>query len=109
MFEKFQKTEKRLTVTVKERDSLKLKSIVLINKAKGGGIIDEAELIQALNSGKVTAAGIDVFKNEPTPSAALLAHEKISLTPHIGAATLEAQDRIGEELAEFIQANFPLS
>jgi D-3-phosphoglycerate dehydrogenase len=82
--------------------------VILINLARGG-IIDEAELIQALNSGKVTAAGIDVFKNEPTPSAALLAHEKISLTPHIGAATLEAQDRIGEELAEFIQANFPLS
>lgn len=82
--------------------------VILINLARGG-IIDEAELIQALNSGKVRAAGIDVFKNEPTPSAGLLSHPSISLTPHIGAATVEAQDRIGAELAEFIMANFPLS
>lgn len=82
--------------------------VILINLARGG-IIDESELIQALDSGKVRAAGIDVFKNEPTPSKNLLSHPKISLTPHIGAATVEAQDRIGEELAEFIMANFPLN
>lgn len=81
--------------------------VILINLARGG-IIDEAELIQALDSGKVRAAGIDVFKNEPTPSTALLSHPSISLTPHIGAATVEAQDRIGAELAEFIMDNFPL-
>ena len=82
--------------------------VILINLARGG-IIDESELLNALNSGKVRAAGIDVFKNEPTPSENLLAHERISLTPHIGAATVEAQDRIGEELAEFIKTNFPLN
>lgn len=81
--------------------------VILINLARGG-IIDEVELIEALDSGHVRAAGIDVFKNEPTPSEALLTHHRISLTPHVGAATIEAQDRIGEELADTIKTNFPL-
>ncbi len=90
-----------------ELDKMK-EGVILINLARGG-IIDEAELIHALNTGKVRAAGIDVFKNEPTPSEALLAHNRISLTPHVGAATVEAQDRIGQELADFITTNFPLN
>lgn len=76
-------------------------SVVLVNAARGG-VIDEAELMEALNSGKVAHAGLDVFNNEPTPSLELLQHPKISLTPHIGAATEEAQERIGIELAELI-------
>lgn len=75
--------------------------VVLVNAARGG-VIDEAELMEALNSGKVAHAGLDVFNNEPTPSLELLQHPKISLTPHIGAATEEAQERIGIELAELI-------
>ncbi|MBG6234241.1 D-3-phosphoglycerate dehydrogenase [Pedobacter sp. CAN_A7] len=71
-----------------------------------GGTIDEQALIDALDSGKVGFAGLDVFDNEPTPLAALLSHPKISLTPHIGAATNEAQERIGEELAGLIIAHF---
>ena len=59
-------------------------------------------LINALNSGKVAHAGLDVFKGEPQPNADILNHPKISLTPHIGAATNEAQERIGIELAEKI-------
>jgi D-3-phosphoglycerate dehydrogenase len=55
-----------------------------------------------LNSGKVAGAGIDVFENEPAPKSQLLQHPKISLTPHIGASTKEAQERIGIELAEKI-------
>ena len=66
---------------------------------------DEDALMAALDSGKVAAAGLDVFENEPTPRADLLAHPKIALTPHIGAATSEAQDRIGIELADQILAN----
>jgi D-3-phosphoglycerate dehydrogenase len=58
--------------------------------------------LAALDSGKVLFAGLDVFENEPTPEIQLLMHPKISLTPHIGAATLEAQDRIGTELAQQI-------
>jgi len=71
-----------------------------------GGTIDEQALIEALNSGKVSFAGLDVFDNEPTPAAALLAHPKISLTPHIGASTNEAQERIGTELANLIIDHF---
>ena len=71
-----------------------------------GGTIDEAALIAALDSGKVAFAGLDVFDNEPTPSTAVLQHAKISLTPHIGAATNEAQERIGVELATLIIEHF---
>lgn len=75
----------------------------LINCARGG-IVNEVELINALNSDKLSFAGLDVFDNEPTPQMQILMHTQISLTPHIGAATLEAQDRIGTELASQIEA-----
>ena len=71
-----------------------------------GGTIDEQALINALDSGKVAFAGLDVFDNEPSPLQALLTHPKISLTPHIGASTNEAQERIGTELANLIIDHF---
>ena len=74
-------------------------NVGIVNCARGG-VIDEVALIKALDSEKVLFAGLDVFENEPTPEIQILMHPKISLTPHIGAATLEAQDRIGTELAE---------
>jgi D-3-phosphoglycerate dehydrogenase len=61
-------------------------------------------LLHALDHGPLAAAGLDVFVDEPTPAVQVLMHPKVSLTPHIGAATLEAQDRIGEELADQIIA-----
>ena len=61
---------------------------------------DETELINYIDKKKVSFAGLDTFENEPTPSVKLLMHPKISLSPHIGAATSEAQDRIGIELAD---------
>jgi D-3-phosphoglycerate dehydrogenase len=70
----------------------------IINAARGG-VIDEVALVKALDGGHLSFAGLDTFENEPKPEVKLLMHEKISLTPHIGAATLEAQNRIGEELA----------
>lgn len=73
--------------------------VILINTARGG-VIKEDDLLEALNSGKVACAGLDVFENEPKPSVAILNNPKVSLTPHIGAATNEAQERIGVELAE---------
>jgi D-3-phosphoglycerate dehydrogenase len=73
----------------------------LINCARGG-VVDEAAMIEALDSGKLAFAGLDVYESEPTPALQVLMHPKISLTPHIGAATLEAQDRIGTELAQQI-------
>lgn len=75
--------------------------VMLVNTARGGSI-DEDALLQALNSGKVAAAALDVFENEPNPRKELLTHPNLSLTPHVGAATVEAQDRIGLELAERI-------
>lgn len=73
----------------------------LVNAARGG-VIDEVALVDALDSNKVAFAGLDVFENEPTPAVKILMHNNISLTPHIGAATAQAQDRIGTELAEQI-------
>lgn len=73
----------------------------IINAARGG-IINEVELIEALDSGKVAFAGLDVFEEEPTPAVQVLMHPNISLTPHIGSSTLEAQNRIGTELAQQI-------
>lgn len=87
-------------ITKKEMDLMKT-GVILINAARGG-VIDEMDLVDALNSGKIAHAALDVFENEPTPDQALLTHPKISLTPHIGAATEEAQERIGIELAELI-------
>jgi D-3-phosphoglycerate dehydrogenase len=71
-----------------------------------GGLIDEDALITALDSGKISFAALDVFDNEPTPRVDILTHPKISLTPHIGASTNEAQERIGLELANLIIAHF---
>tara|TARA_B100001057_G_scaffold291964_1_gene292033 strand:- start:1719 stop:2669 length:951 start_codon:yes stop_codon:yes gene_type:complete len=73
----------------------------IINAARGG-VIDEVALVSALDSNKLAFACLDTFENEPKPEVKLLMHPKISLTPHIGAATLEAQDRIGVELGQQI-------
>mgnify|MGYP003323823789 FL=1 len=75
----------------------------IINAARGG-IIDEVALVNALDNGKLAFACLDTYENEPKPAIKLLMHPRISLTPHIGAATLEAQDRIGLELATQIKA-----
>jgi D-3-phosphoglycerate dehydrogenase len=83
-----------------------MKQGVAIINASRGGVVDENALLAALDSGKVNFAGLDVFDNEPNPNKALLSHDKIATTPHVGAATLEAQDRIGLELAELIIAEF---
>ena len=85
------------------REELKLMKdgAAIINCARGG-VIDEVALVEALDKDKIAFAGLDVFEKEPTPEMRLLMHPKISLTPHIGASTLEAQDRIGTELAEQI-------
>jgi D-3-phosphoglycerate dehydrogenase / 2-oxoglutarate reductase len=79
-----------------------MKNGVGVVNCSRGGTIDEDALIDALNSGKLSFAGLDVFDNEPTPRQDLLTHPKVSLTPHIGASTNEAQERIGTELANLI-------
>lgn len=74
------------------------KGAALVNAARGG-VVDEVALVEALDNEQLSFAALDTFENEPKPEIKLLMHPKISLTPHIGAATVEAQDRIGEELA----------
>ena len=82
--------------------ALMKKNAVVINTSRGG-TINEAELIEALDNGVIAGACLDVFENEPRPNAALLKHSKIITTPHIGAATAEAQERIGLEIAENVK------
>jgi len=85
-----------------EAEIEKMKTGVGIVNAARGGVIDEVALVNAIESKKVKFAGLDVFENEPRPEIQLLMNPELSLTPHIGAATLEAQSRIGTELAEQI-------
>jgi len=77
------------------------KGAVIVNAARGG-VVDEMALIQALESGQIASAALDVYENEPQPEVQLLMNPNLSLTPHIGAATGEAQNRIGTELADQI-------
>jgi len=77
----------------------------LLNCARGG-VVDEAALLEALNSGKLAGAGVDVFEEEPTKNVELVNHPKVSVTPHIGASTAEAQTRIGEEVVSIIKKFF---
>jgi D-3-phosphoglycerate dehydrogenase len=81
------------------------KGVILINASRGG-VIDEVALLQAIENKQIYAAALDVFINEPEPSADILCNKNISLSPHIGASTLEAQERIGAELAEKINNFF---
>ena len=87
----------KYVIDTKEFELMK-NGVGIINAARGG-VINEDELIKRLDNDKISFAALDTFENEPNPSIKLLMHPKISLTPHIGAATNEAQDRIGIELA----------
>ena len=92
--------QKEFVIGQKEFDLMK-NGAALVNCARGG-VVDEEALLKALDSGKLAFAGLDVFINEPTPAKNVLSHPKISLTPHTGASTNEAQDRIGISLEEQI-------
>jgi len=87
-----------------EENLAKMKDGVIIVNTSRGTNVDEAALLAALNSGKVLAAGLDVFAEEPSANPALYAHPNVSCTPHIGAGTREAQARIGAELVDIIAA-----
>ena len=91
----------------KKELQLMKKTAYLINCARGK-VVDEAALLEALNNGEIAGAGIDVFEEEPTKNENLINHEKVSVTPHIGAATEEAQTRIGEEVVSVIKEFFNL-
>ena len=92
--------DKKPIISKTEFDLMK-EGVKIVNAARGG-VIDEDDLIEAVNNGKVGAVALDVFVGEPQPRLDVLSLQNTSLTPHIGAATTEAQDRIGTELAEKI-------
>ncbi len=76
--------------------------VIFVNTSRGNNV-DEAALLEALNSGKVRAAGLDVYAEEPSANPALYSHPNVSCTPHIGAATVEAQKRIGMEIVDLVR------
>jgi len=94
--------QKEYVISTREFGMMK-KGAGIVNASRGG-VIDEVALVKAIEDGVISNAALDVFEKEPTPEIQLLMNKNISLTPHIGAATLEAQDRIGEELAAQIIA-----
>jgi len=87
----------------KKEFALMKQGVGIVNAARGE-VMDEVALVDALESGKVSFAGLDVYESEPTPEIKILMHPNISLTPHIGGSTNDAQNRIGEELANQIIA-----
>ncbi|WP_411895025.1 D-2-hydroxyacid dehydrogenase [Winogradskyella sp. A2] len=87
---------------IDEADFNQMKDGVIIANAARGGVVNEVALVKAIESGKVARAALDVFEKEPQPEVQLLMNASLSLTPHTGAATNEAQDRIGVELADQI-------
>lgn len=89
------------------KDELHLlkKGVLLINTARGG-MFDEDALLTGLDTGVIGGAALDVFVNEPTPSEKILSHPQISLSPHIGGSTIEAQEKVGVELAQLIINHF---
>ncbi|HGM3509379.1 TPA: D-2-hydroxyacid dehydrogenase [Clostridioides difficile] len=95
---------KGAVITEKEINKMK-KGAYLINCARGG-LVDEKDLLKALDEGKLSAAAIDVYEQEPTLNLDLVNHPRVSPTPHIGASTVEAQERIGEEIVTVIQDFF---
>ena len=94
------------SAVIKANEFSKMKKGALIVNASRGGVIDENDLLVALDGEIIGGIALDVYENEPNPRKDLLNHPKIACTPHIGAATLEAQDRIGEELAQLIIGQF---
>ncbi|WP_234124809.1 D-2-hydroxyacid dehydrogenase [Clostridium hydrogenum] len=89
----------------KEEIAMMKDGAYLINCARGG-VVNEVALIEALNTGKIAGAALDVFENEPKPNVELLNNPKVSVTPHIGASTEEAQERIGNEIVNIVNEFF---
>jgi D-3-phosphoglycerate dehydrogenase len=79
--------------------------VFLINTARAA-LVDTQAMLKALDSGKIAGVALDVFDEEPTKDAAVYTHPKISMTPHIGASTVEAQQRIGEDIVSIISQKF---
>ncbi len=96
--------DKKPVITAKEIGMMR-DGAFIINAARGG-IIDETALCDALDAGKLAGAGLDVYAEEPSKNERLLKNPKVSLTPHIGGSTKEAQKRIGQEIVDIIEGFF---
>lgn len=97
--------EKGAIITKREFDLMK-EGTYLVNCARGG-LVNEKDLLSALETGKLAGACVDTFEEEPTPNEALVKHPRVSVTPHIGASTVEAQQRIGREVVSLIMEHAP--
>lgn len=95
--------DKEKGAVIGEKEIAMMKDGAYIMNLARGGVVSEKALLDALNSGKIAGAGIDVYEEEPTKNTDLINHPSVSVTPHIGAATLEAQTRIGEEIVSIIK------
>ncbi|ATW23572.1 D-2-hydroxyacid dehydrogenase [Candidatus Formimonas warabiya] len=94
------------TPLIGEKEFNKMKDGVYVINAARGGVVCEEALLSALDSGKVAAAALDVYQEEPTKNEKICTHERISLTPHLGASTNEAQQRVGKEVVQIITNHF---
>ncbi|MGE5381487.1 MAG: D-2-hydroxyacid dehydrogenase, partial [Methylocystaceae bacterium] len=97
--------EKGAVITSREFALMK-DGAYLVNCARGG-LVNEGDLLDALEKGKLAGACVDTFEEEPTPNEALVKHPRVSVTPHIGASTVEAQQRIGREVVNLIMEHAP--
>ncbi len=91
---------------IREETISKMKDGVIIVNTGRGSLVDEAALLQGLNSGKIRAAALDVYAAEPATNTDLTSHPRVTCTPHIGAAAVEAQQRVGAELVSIIDRFF---
>lgn len=87
---------------ISSREISMMKDGAVIINCSRGKVVDEEALLEGLNSGKLAGAGIDVFEQEPSKNTELINHERVSVTPHIGASTKDAQERIGKEVAAIV-------
>ncbi len=94
--------DKKVGATIKKEQFDMMKDGVFLVNCARGGVVNEKDLLNALNEGKVAGVAIDVFEEEPTKNLELINHPHVSVTPHIGASTKEAQQRIGVETYEVI-------
>ncbi len=100
--------DKEVGAIIKEDQFALMKDGAILIQAARGGVVSEKALLEALNSGKIAKAGLDVFEEEPTHNEELINHPNVSVTPHIGASTSEAQERIGSEIISVIKEEFDL-
>lgn len=98
--------DKNTSPLIGEREINMMKDGSYIINCSRGRVIDEDALLKGLDSGKINGAGLDVFMEEPTLNKKLINHERVSVTPHIGASTIEAQEKIGNEIVKIIKEFF---